>query len=194
METNKKLYTREDNYIYFGLYPQGTNGEIEPIKWRILSEENGEALLLSEYILDAHRFDEESNNYKDSEIRKWLNNDFYNKAFNDNEKQIILTIEYTCGNMQDKVFLLSVREVTNPKYGFNEDIDYCDNQRVKKPTAYAIKQGVDTFIENGCWWLRSRCIGYIHDYRGFCVDSFGDFIHADVFFDTGIAPAIKIKI
>ena len=222
MSNEKKLYTREGNYIYFGSYPQGENGEIEPIKWRILSEENGEALLLSEYILDAHRFDKKSNNYKDSEIRKWLNNEFYNKAFNENEKQIILTTEvdnserstnpnrnanefnkgknkHACENTQDKVFLLSMQEATNPKYGFDES-DNSHKSREKKPTAYAIKQGAWYDDEEGCetygngyWWLRSPLYCLINS--AWIVDYVGGVDYSGVdYTDYGVAGALKIKL
>lgn len=76
----------------------------EPIKWRILSESNGEALLLSEKILDSREFYSlrsigvrtrnggtgYANNYAISDMRKWLNGTFYDTAFNEVEKACIL--------------------------------------------------------------------------------------------------------
>lgn len=73
-----------------------------------------------------------SNNYELSSIRMWLNDDFYNLAFNDIEKKIVETtivdnsakstgIEdtiYACNDTNDKVFLLSVEEVI--KYYFSD--------------------------------------------------------------------------
>ena len=214
----QKKYKREGDYIYFGSYPQGGNGEIEPIKWRILSEENGEALLLSEYILDAHRFDPSKNNYKNSEIRKWLNNDFYNKAFKEDEKQLILTTNvdnsersinpnrnanefyngknvFACENTQDKVFLLSMQEVTNTKYGFNADRTNYDDVKQKKPTAYAKKQGVWTVSSNGTgdWWLRSpSCANYRNAWD---VDFVGYVSNGSVNSTScGVASALRIKL
>ena len=79
----------------------------EPIKWRILSEANGEALILCEMIIDSREycnFDEETqqtvkyshnggngyaNNYALSDIRAWLNDTFYNTAFSELQKEYI---------------------------------------------------------------------------------------------------------
>ena len=79
----------------------------EPIKWRILSEANGEALILCEMIIDSRdycNFDEETqqtvkyshnggngyaNNYALSDIRAWLNDTFYNTAFSALQKEYI---------------------------------------------------------------------------------------------------------
>ena len=79
----------------------------EPIKWRILTEANGEALILCEMIIDSREycnFDEETqqtvkyshnggngyaNNYALSDIRAWLNDTFYNTAFSALQKEYI---------------------------------------------------------------------------------------------------------
>ena len=53
----------------------------EPITWNVLSNNDGEYYILSSVLLDTHRYDASSNNYANSEIRTWLNNDFYNSAF-----------------------------------------------------------------------------------------------------------------
>ena len=42
--------------------------KVEPIRWRILNEENGEALLLCDNIIDKYIFDDSSNNYAESQI------------------------------------------------------------------------------------------------------------------------------
>ena len=153
--------------------------KVEPIKWRILSENNGTLFLLSENALDNPAFDKlKLNDYDTSNIRTWLNNDFYNIAFNSTEKQKILTTEVDNSaksanpygkpnefdnggnygsliNTFDKVFLLSVEEATNPNYGFNSEYSARDfTLRQKYATDYAMARGVaykDTgwTIENG---------------------------------------------
>lgn len=185
---NVNVQFKKNDIIEFGTYPQTKDGDtfkVEPIKWRVLDINNGEALLLSEKILDAHMFAEESNNYADSEIRRWLNNEFYNKAFNKEEKSRIVTTnvdnsvrstypnglteeelkeywdsgknKYVCENTSDKVFLLSEQEVTNEEYGFNADTTFEDLNRQKQATEYAISQDLLGYSENdnSCWWLRS---------------------------------------
>lgn len=82
----------------------------EPIKWRILSETSGEALIFCEMAIDSQNFYivadrserkiihenevEEiiyENNYLYSTIRTWLNETFYNTAFSAAEKTSIVS-------------------------------------------------------------------------------------------------------
>ena len=63
----------------------------EPIKWNVLSSEYAPTYsLVSDVLLDVHRYNESyegqkngyyANSYENSEIRSWLNKDFYWKAF-----------------------------------------------------------------------------------------------------------------
>ena len=61
--------------------------KVEPIVWRVLTEDynsTGNALLLAEKILDCGRiWGSGSNNYKTSNIRKWLNGNSGNKEISD---------------------------------------------------------------------------------------------------------------
>lgn len=75
----------------------------DPIKWRVLYENDGIALLLCDRVIDSQSYyvaieDEERivdevavypNNYQYSAIRVWLNETFYNLAFTQAHKQII---------------------------------------------------------------------------------------------------------
>lgn len=132
----------------------------EPIKWRIREEHDGKALLASDLIIDSSDFyptSEEdkfehnggvgyANNYELSNVRKWLNNDFYNLAFNNQEKSIIVdelvdnsvdktdrnAEKYTCNNTTDHIFLLS----------FYESMNETNDSRLAKGTDYAKAQGL----------------------------------------------------
>ncbi len=73
----------------------------EPILWRILTEENGKALLLCELLIDSREYYHSSsshtvdgstvyaNNYEYSNIRKWLNDSFMETAFTALEQELI---------------------------------------------------------------------------------------------------------
>ena len=100
------------------------------------------ALVISKYGLDARRFDAKSNNWEISEIRQWLNNEFYNGTFKDEEKNAIL--EYREAGC--KVFLLSEEEA-GKYFKNNEDRKAC-------PTPYAKGRGAYTNDDRGgsCWW------------------------------------------
>ena len=116
--------------------------KVEPIKWRVLATNyGGNKLLLAESILIGKRYDDNKNNYKDSEIRAWLNNGFLQSAFTAAQQSSILATtvdnserstnpaahaaywnfgnnQYACDNTSDKIFLLSEKEVTTSAYGF----------------------------------------------------------------------------
>ena len=127
--------------VKFGRYPQTASGEVQDIEWRVLAVENGKVLAISRYGLDAKRFDEDSNDWGSSEICGWLNGEFYNSSFNDDEKGKIASSD------PGKVFLLSKDEAD--RY-FSSDED-----RKCVPTEYA--KANYAWEKDGCcyWWLRS---------------------------------------
>jgi len=156
--------------------------KVEPIKWRILEEKDGKAMLLSEHILDSRAYkykgtndDPISSNYKNSDIRTWLNEKFLEEAFTEEQKARILETEvdnsarstgreqnkFACDNTFDKVFLPSYMEMLNKSYGFNENPLEPDANRVKKATDFAIASGVredngaNYFGDGEDWCLRS---------------------------------------
>lgn len=152
----------------------------EPIKWQILEEKDGKAFLLCDIAIDSQNYYISSNgntrtidgktvyenNYMYSTIRSWLNDTFYNTAFSELQKELIQTTlvdnsasstgyssnSYACTNTNDKIFLLSYKEVTS--YGLT------DSSRVRKSTDYAKSQGCwastsSGYVGNCWWWLRS---------------------------------------
>ena len=68
------------------------------------------------------KFDSDDNSWRDSDIRIWLNDSFYDYAFSNDEKNLILP--YCTGNGlsdSDNVFLLSVDEVERYQDLFESD-------------------------------------------------------------------------
>lgn len=147
--------------ITFGKYEQDMNYDNgkDPIEWIVLSKDNSEMLLFSKYILDQHDFayfrnDEDDVNWKNSELREWLNSDFYNAAFSKEEKEYIINTKvdyssyymYTDRNkydqsekqyVNDNVFILSYFDLLDPSYGFDSSCDAKDVKRLCAPTKYA---------------------------------------------------------
>lgn len=94
------------NIITFGRYEQDGNTENgpEPIEWIILKVDDNKALLISKYILayqPMHSICEEYD-YKTSELRDWLEEEFYTKAFNKLEKCKILRIELSSRDFHNR--------------------------------------------------------------------------------------------
>ena len=154
--------------IIFGAYEQDNNtgNGKEPIEWRVLAKEGNRILVISKYGLDAKAYNDiyTSTTWETCTLRQWLNNDFYNAAFSEEEKAAIPTVTVTAEDnaeystyagkdTNDKVFLLSIREA-NQYFSSDED-------RLCAPTDYAIAQGAWTSDYTtggraaGSWWLRS---------------------------------------
>jgi hypothetical protein len=154
----------------------------EPITWRVLDVQSNRAFLMADLVLDSQEYHYSTsnrtiggstvwaNNYKESHIRSWLNDNFYNTAFTAEEKARIQTTtvdnsaastgystnSFACANTSDKVFLLSYAEATSATYGLSTDAS-----RQLKPSAYAQSQGVrKTYSGNSGWWLRSPDYSY----------------------------------
>ena len=152
--------------IEFGNYPQDKDGTEKPIEWIVMKKEGNQVLLLSKYVLDAKPYNKEWEDvtvtWETSDIRKWLNNEFYTTAFNKTEKAKIQTSliknednsEYgTSGgnDTEDKVFLLSEKEA--------ETLFSNEEERIAKATEYAEKSGVYDEEKGAWWWLRSPGFG-----------------------------------
>ena len=178
--------------VKFGNYPQTSNGQNQPIEWQVLSKKNNRMLVISRYGLDAKRFDSSSTNWWNSEIRNWLNGDFYNKAFTDQEKKSINLSNLSDVGTSDNVFFLSYDEAKKKKYFANDEARKC------KATEYAVKNSA--YVSgNGysSWWLRSRYLGIY--YGVYSVDIDGD-IHISYSYVSGsnrnllVRPALWINL
>ena len=99
----------------------------KPIEWIVLKEEDFGTLVISKSILFSKRFDKQRNHsgnkWDECELRQYLNNDFFEKAFNDVEKRSVvyaLILGDECPNTKDNIFLLSCSEASSL---FNGDSD-----------------------------------------------------------------------
>lgn len=86
----------------------------KPIEWLVLKEEGLATLVISRYPLLSHKFNENTNNgnrWDSSSLRKYLNNEFYKQAFNEEEKKKIVNAYLSSSNgTKDNVFVLSKEE------------------------------------------------------------------------------------
>ena len=209
----------------------------EPIRWIVLSDRDA-YFLMSEKVLDsqpinsviytdgdpqrdsvlqAYYRDEAHTvyglDYYHSDMRAWLNADFYETAFSAEEAQRILTSEldnsawnkryseYDAQNSSDKVFLLSYGDVTDPEYGFSAQPEKTDDLRTAYPTDYAQCQGVwcvgGVYKAGACWWwLRTGgtlpsipCAPTFYGSIAFTLNN----PYTPDCVDTGVRPAIRIQ-
>ena len=159
--TDKPFSVKAGDRLPFGQYPQGANGETEPLVWRVLDVQDGKALLITEKVIDCVKYHTTRSevDWTNSSLRSWLNGAFVSKAFDDTEqKRIAASERQSTGSpsrgtkgesaVRDRVFALSVYEAD--KYFLNDD------DRNAAATPYAKKRGCYTSrFNNGCWWLCS---------------------------------------
>ena len=79
------------DYVTFGTYTQGRYVEdpATPIEWQYIANKDDHKMLLSKYVLDPKPYHNayEGITWENCDLRKWLNNDFYNTAFSASEKE-----------------------------------------------------------------------------------------------------------
>lgn len=165
--------------ITFGNFEQDNNlnNGPEAIEWIVLDTdpENGKILLLSLYGLECRNYHTEDTypTWEKCDSRLWLNDDFYNAAFSNEEKECIVSTviktqdnaiweelalekiwhyDYMDGgaDCEDKVFLLSLEEAVLYS-GYNTfDEARVENDRLKMvPTKYAMSHGANAYRGNG---------------------------------------------
>ena len=208
---------KNENFDIDTIIAVGNNIDFGGIQWRVLDERDGQVLLLSEYVLE-HRYYHHTWHdgaywplditWANSDIRAWLNGEFYNRFTAEERSRIANTAVTTNpnpwfgtpggGTTTDKIFLLSLEEVVRyfgdsgelarPRtsethvqwWGFNDQFD--ENRRARN-------------IYGGYtwWWLRSP--GYYSNsaadvYNAGYVLVYGN--HVD--HPTGVRPALWLNL
>lgn len=127
----------KDNEYYF---------KVEPIIWKILFTKNGETLLMSEYILTSCAYDNDNSCFDNSNLCSYLNSSFIN----------YLDIDRIIEKQNHKIFILSVKDITNSKYNFTSYTNF-DYLRAAEVTDYAIANYIYMSEENknGCYYLNT---------------------------------------
>ena len=166
------------SYVYFGTY----NGS--PIKYRVLDSDtttfskdnNTKTMLLDcDSLLFYSKFDDNSNEWSTSYLKRYLNSEkgegydyssegFLTTAFTSSEQSAIasstkISVDSSDGNEgicscfkwttlnDDKIFLLDVKEACNTSYGYSKD-----------DSAIINRQKTGNNNDTTSWWLRSAAI------------------------------------
>lgn len=141
--------------VWIGLYPQKSSDptNVRPLEWLVLDKQGDKALLISRYVIDKlpYNLTNDFCTWETSYIRQWLNNDFYNFAFDQDDKSYIIPTTNitndkwanTTVTTIDNIFLLSDDEVIKyfnlSKDGFD---NFYDNNRMESSyTEYAKAKG-----------------------------------------------------
>ena len=192
----------------------------EPIVWnKVGNPSNGKQYLVSSVLLDTHQYNASyeglednhyANNYEHSEIRSWLNDEFYNSAFIYGDSAIqeatiynsaittdTITNPYaSMDSTFDKVFLPCYADYTNGTYGFSSSADMsttrvCEiSDWARDNGAYYVSVGGKTV---GDYWTRSPSSNWSN--RAWMARDTGALSDNDVSWGAGsVRPAIEIKL
>ena len=209
---------KQGDIISFGSWEQddnNLNGK-EPIEWIVLSKTSDKMLVISRYALANLPYDDyktEGTTWKKCALRKWLNGSFFDNAFSNTEKNMIKKVKLknsdnpkygsTGGSStKDKVFLLSLEDVTNADYGFCSDANAIDDKRLGEYTQYALIPRASVDYEElktrdglfTCrWWLRNSGNS---SFSAADIDTLKrvDYSGMGVNVREGVRPAIYIKL
>ena len=151
---------------------------VEPICWRIVSESGGLSYLLAEDVLYGGTFGT-STSYASSRVRTWLNNDFLNAAFSQQQRDLISTT--TVDGARDKVFVPSKAELTSLVSTARKATDYAQTSGMRNESnGYAY------------WWTRTA-----HSSAGnmtVVTQANGEMPCAPTKSNIGIVPALNIRL
>lgn len=148
--------------VWFGKYMQKEDDESgkEPIKWRVLSVDGDKALLLADQNIGNQRFNDGWDwgvPWSSCTLRQWMNAEFKDAAFEENELSAICNHEET----GDTVFALSKPEVDEMNQQFK-------NNGLNEDSIAGIWKSSNTDYLKKClqndgigepntgWWLRSN--------------------------------------
>ncbi len=163
-DTNNSDYFGDSQYRYF---------KWERIKWRVLQNDGSTLFLMADKGLDCREYSGlvSPKNWVNCDLRYYGLNAFYGRAFSSSEQEAIVAQDVenwnnpdygTSGGIdtRDKIYLFSIAEVKNPKYGFCESASTNSVSRRVQASDYAHVRGA--FIDDGnsykgdnYWWLRS---------------------------------------
>ena len=168
----QEIETDEDQYslsapritsegtVLFGNY----HGDIE---WYIIGQKGNMIRLLSRYTLDFRKFDDDPNKniWNECALRKWLNQDFYNEAFDEGEKTYINRTflmredyprdEESLSKVENYVVLLNKEEAETLVK--DNDFKNIELTEYAKEQGRILTHGDEKLYSdlNKWWWLRS---------------------------------------
>lgn len=183
----------------------------EPVKWKILKEADEGIHLISDMVLDCRQYSEtfKAVTWDTSDLRTWLNDDFYNSCFSDVDKEYIElhttqpAVNYyhgfTAGVAVDNyIGLLSSEELGDGRYEFDKHTDVvADPKRKALGSEYAIAMGVYVDEENYAPWWTTTSAGventstvFVTEEGLLMMESGGVIVNKR---DVGVRPFIIIK-
>lgn len=207
-------------YVHFGEFPQDADGTIHPILWRVLSVDETQAYLLSEYILFNNRVHPDDKEYiafdaafNQTEMYALLNGPFEGDPIPKDEQEKLkarerlgrVHIAEICFKEQAFTKLEQERLVSDEELGMvflasaedlkNSEMGFTGSkQRQAWGTEYALVNGLFQY-QNGTspYWTRSQSQSYNYATRCTKVDGSLGYIRC-VVMNEGCRPAIRLSL
>lgn len=189
-------------YLQMGTYPQGKAGEEAPVLWRILDVTDGEALLLTEYVLDAQQVifetDEEVikartyrriESFAQSDLCAWLNEVMLPNILGDTGLSDALV-----AGENGKLYPLTDKQFLTATFGFGTARYGVSKTRYGKVTPYATARGVYSDRQgNAPYWVAA--VKAADDYKLQIVGydghlSYGAYTRVNI----GLRPAVLLAL
>ena len=179
------------------------------LNWQILDVSSSKMLIISDKVIEAQKFHNccEGVPWIHSDIRKYLNDTFYNRFTEEDKIRIIETIVPSSNNpwfgtdggktTYDKIFLLNINEAV--KYFGDSGQLQNKNPNTKyyiSDNFNIVRKAIDVHDLPSCWWLRTPGNNPIFasmvtiDGR---INVSGDFVNRTGAYNLGIRPALWIK-
>lgn len=205
-------------YISLGEFPQEADGTVKPILWRVLTVDENQAYLLSEYILFNNRVHPDDNEYigfeaafNKTEIFSLLNGPFEGDPISAEKQQELKSIE-RLGRVhiaeicfKDQAFTENEQAllVRDDELGMvflataddlkNSEYGFDSSKRRQAcGTDYALENGLFRY-QNGTspYWTRSQSVSYKYATRCTKVDGDLGYIRC-VVMNEGCRPAVRL--
>ena len=197
-------------YVELGAYPTDADGTARPIVWRVLRAADGEAYLLSEYILfhaPVHGDYDHYKGWEQSDLFAYLNGAFLDQAFTAEEQAALLI----CPEYEGLVTLITADEMKNASLGFSSNsARLCESTAWAKiheplfeipasngkgkwkanPPLYLYSKGGKKYSP---WWSRTRSADYPHEQRRVMDEGkIGRISTGNT--DLGVRPAVTVDL
>lgn len=221
-ELSLRGYDKTEGYQYvlLGSFPQGEDGEIQPILWRVLSVNDDEALLYSEYVLFNNRIHPDDTAYiefggqfNQTEMFMLLNGPFEGNPISE-EERLALLAKWRVGRVytaemcfKDEAFTEAEQAMltTDDELGTvflltsgdlrNADYGFnTEKSRQAKGTKYALATGLFKYSNGSSpYWMRNPAENPPYGTRCTKVDGKIGYIRC-VVMNEGCRPAVRLKL
>ncbi len=198
-------YDKEGGYVYLalGTFPQTAEGDVLPIVWRVLSVHEGQAYILSEYVLEARCIESDyyayahkptdkkypgyDGDFAQTEMSKYLNGDFASNNFTGEELSLIAEDEHL-----GRFYLVTADDLKNKELGFGTD-----KARKGYGTEWAKANGLFVYgVDHGKhspYWTRDQSTSDPRHAR--CTKAKGNLGRINVItVDEGMRPACMLSL